>query len=87
MQGKRRNLMVRDQASTDGVEKLSPFALHVLLGQEQCDVQGRCRVATTNSLYAKPQFAYGEFNRVNGQESLCSGLCLQLHLLGTIPFE
>ena len=40
--------MVRDQVSTEGVEKLLPVALQVPLGQEHSYVQGRCCVATAN---------------------------------------
>lgn len=83
MRGKRKkNRMVRDQVSTEGVAKQRPVALQVPLGQGWSDVQGRCRVATANSSYAKAQDAYDELNCVNGQESLCRGSCLQLHLVG-----
>ena len=64
--------MVRDQVSTEGIANLSPVALKVHLGQGQNDVQGRCRVATGNSFYAKAQVDYGEFNRVNCQGYPCS---------------
>ncbi|KAJ4448323.1 hypothetical protein ANN_10338 [Periplaneta americana] len=47
-----KNRMVRDQVSMEGVEELSPVVLQVPLGQGQSDVQGRCHVATANSLYA-----------------------------------
>ncbi|KAJ4431446.1 hypothetical protein ANN_20044 [Periplaneta americana] len=73
--------MVGDQVSTEGVAKQRPVALQVPLGQGWSDVQGRCRVATA-ILYAKAQDAYDELNCVNGQESLCRGSCLQLHLVG-----
>ena len=62
--------------------KLSPVALQVPLGQGQNDVQGRCRVTTANSLYAKAQVAYGELNRINDQGPLCYEFCLQLYFLG-----
>ena len=68
MRGKRKqSRLLRDQASTEGVAKLSTVALQVPLGEGQGYVQGHCRVATANSFWANAQFAYGELNRVNGQ--------------------
>ncbi|KAJ4425454.1 hypothetical protein ANN_28070 [Periplaneta americana] len=67
----KKNRMVRDQVSTEGVAKQRPVTLQVPLGQGWSDVQGRCRVATVNSSYAKAQDAYDELNCLNGQESLC----------------
>ena len=58
--------MVRDQVSTEGVIKWLPVALKVHLGEEQNNMQERCRAATTNSLYAKAYVACGELNLVNG---------------------
>jgi hypothetical protein len=85
MRGKRKKSHVQDQVSVEGVAKLTPFALEVPLGQSY--VHRRCLVATANSLFSKDQVAYGELNRVNGQGSLRSRYCLQLHLLGRIPCE
>ncbi|KAJ4426414.1 hypothetical protein ANN_27228 [Periplaneta americana] len=66
----KKNRMVRDQVSTESVAKQRPVALQVPLGQGWSDVQGRCRVATANSSYAKAQDAFDELNCLNGQESL-----------------
>ena len=49
--------MVRDQASTEDVVKLSSAALQAYLGQKQRDAQGRCRVETAIVLCPKAQVA------------------------------
>ena len=74
--------MVRDQVSTELVEKWLSISLQVRLGQRLSVVQGRCSVATANSSYAKAQNAYNELNRVNDQGSPCMESYLQLHLVG-----
>jgi hypothetical protein len=48
------------------------------LGQEQSDVQGRCRVATASSSCAKAQGAYNELNCVHGEKFPCSGEQFQM---------
>ncbi|KAJ4437271.1 hypothetical protein ANN_17408 [Periplaneta americana] len=83
--------MVRDQVSTEGVAKQRPVALQVPLGQGWSDVQGRCRVATANSSYAKAQDAYDELNCVIYCVAFCShvvsiviynfGFCRELVIL------
>ncbi|KAJ4426717.1 hypothetical protein ANN_26515 [Periplaneta americana] len=60
-----------------GCGKTATCCLASSLGHGWSDVQGRCRVATANSSYAKAQDAYDELNCLNGQESLCRGSCLQ----------
>ncbi|KAJ4426535.1 hypothetical protein ANN_27349 [Periplaneta americana] len=76
--------MVGDQVSTEDVAKQRPVALQDPLGQGWSDVQGRFRVATANSSYAKAQDAYDELNcrcqtGLNGAERstrlvACSGV-------------
>jgi hypothetical protein len=76
---RKRNGMVRDQVSMEGVA--AP------LGQAQSDVQGCCHLAAASSSCAKAQDAYNELNCVDGEGSSCSGACLQSLLLGWIPCE
>ena len=85
--GKEKNRTMRNQVNVEGVTKRWPVVLQVPLGQKQSDVQGRCRVATANSSYAKTQDDYDGLNRVNDQGSPRSGFCLRLHLQGWIPCE
>ena len=48
-------------------------ASEVPLAQGPSDVQGRYRVATANSSYAKAQYAYDVLNSVSDQVSLVAG--------------
>ena len=81
MKGKRKNCIVRDPVSTEGMVKLLPSTLKVPLGQGKSVVEGRCNVASAKYLYSKSQIANDELNHVNAQGSFCSGFCLQLHPL------
>ena len=70
---------MRHEVSTVGVEKLSPIALQVPLGQGQSDVHGHFRVGTATSLYAEARVTYGELNRIIGQGSIGSEVCFGMN--------
>jgi hypothetical protein len=82
---RKRNFMVWDLVSMEGVAKQWHVLKPAPLGQEQSDVQGHCCIATASSSCTKTQDAYDELNWVDGEGSPCSGDCLQSLLLGWIP--
>jgi hypothetical protein len=58
---RKRNFMVRDLVSMEGVAKGRRVLMPVRLGQAQSNVQGHCRIATASSSCTK-QEAYDKLN-------------------------